>query len=1126
MKAKLILMVTLMACSAFVEAKQDKLGLTPLYWIDLNGAETQQGSEILKGDNYDGFGPLLYENISYWGRKGCFSFNDARGQKFACGTGSFTLFLVARGGNAYSSDDAIVFALGKPFASRTDSPALELVIRNPITEGSNVNSNLVAVRTWSTADAATRDVIRTTVPGCYPAYRYVPYAIVYDATTTTLKLYANGVEIASRTGDFTGFTDATCHWQVASVRGGNSTKAGAEYTGVRDCCGVTDFRYYTQALSASEVATVSADFPLCDQTGENPYYHYAFDGYLQRDRTKPAVSNICQILGQDRVCNNNYRGVPDYFSTSGHNYFNTYETDVLRGEVCAARGLANVADCRGDFWPLTNSFTLAISAMVNPPDDEKNTILFALGTRLNIVDDGSGMKTGLVLLRREKGKVGLDWWDSNNDIHTGATANLGCTDANHIHDFAIVHDRSAGTVSLFVDGTCHGTFDFAGFSNSEIGTGNRTYGSWTFSGIHGGTPSMYSGSAAHTVEEFRFYTKALTAAQLCALSDAVPAWRAGTDPSGRLAHVHYSFDGSVAVEGHGLLQDNGSVKSVAASGYRSVRGGTSQAASVLASGNYGGLFPTNRPFTLFMSADPGYFTANGCLFTIGSINSSGNGIALMARNPGEVAVGNWRSAAYPQAASVPQGAGGALHAYAVNVDPQANTVQLFVDGVAAGEPTALPHPLNNDHWQFASIHGGKIDGFALNDELYVEDFRVYVPALTTAEIAQLANAYPAWCKTDGGGARPDYWYTFTPGGSVPLGAKVLRDGSTGSYRKPVAGDSPVRDGTYACTNINVTGTSYGNAGGLELGSAFSIFLSARVKRASSDSKSGVLLGLGSQTSKDTETFAIAAESTDAVSCYSFYGTERKTLLVQAPVPGMQEDFNAYCVTWDGTTLALYLNGAAVASKATGADFTGFTSGPRWQFGGIYGNPQEFFQNGVLTLEDFRVYGRVLSAEEVAAVSAELPRWPRGALWQGGDAGAMSDPVWQVWDWSAAKYGDWSYNATLAAGANASFGDSATPLALTVSSRTKYGEIYMNRPVVLSGNAISCAALTVAEGGSLKPADVSGLLSPGRKMAVVGEGTVSGIDFTETDAYGNKSYLRNGRLYYGDGSLPGMMLLFR
>ena len=100
MKAKLILTVILMACSAIVEAKQDKLGLTPLYWIDLNGQETQQGSATLKGDNYDGFGPLLYENISYWGRKGCYSFNDARGQKFACGTGSFTLFLVARGGNA------------------------------------------------------------------------------------------------------------------------------------------------------------------------------------------------------------------------------------------------------------------------------------------------------------------------------------------------------------------------------------------------------------------------------------------------------------------------------------------------------------------------------------------------------------------------------------------------------------------------------------------------------------------------------------------------------------------------------------------------------------------------------------------------------------------------------------------------------------------------------------------------------------------------------------------------------------------------------------------------------------------------------------------------------------------
>lgn len=73
----------------------------------------------------------------------------------------------------------------------------------------------------------------------------------------------------------------------------------------------------------------------------------------------------------------------------------------------------------------------------------------------------------------------------------------------------------------------------------------------------------------------------------------------------------------------------------------------------------------------------------------------------------------------------------------------------------------------------------------------------------------------------------------------------------------------------------------------------------------------------------------------------------------------------------------------------------------------------------------------------------------------------------------------------------------------------------------------CDSLEVADGASFKPDGVASSLSPGRKIAIVTGGSVAGIDFTLTDEYGNKYYLGvDNKLYYGDGSFPGMLLLVK
>ena len=174
-----------------------------------------------------------------------------------------------------------------------------------------------------------------------------------------------------------------------------------------------------------------------------------------------------------------------------------------------------------------------------------------------------------------------------------------------------------------------------------------------------------------------------------------------------------------------------------------------------------------------------------------------------------------------------------------------------------------------------------------------------------------------------------------------------------------------------------------------------------------------------------------------------------------------------------------------------------------------------------------MWRRALSAAEVAAISAKLPRWPRGALWQGGNAGSLTDAVWQKWDWSAAAYGDWVYNTTLAAGDNAAFGESEGTLVLSGPAAIRLGELYIAKPVELNASVLQCSRLVVAEGASLKPTGVASLLSPGRKLAIVSGGVVEGIDPTVPDEYGNRYYVIDGKkLYYGDGSLPGLVVTFR
>ena len=1114
---RVLMLLSSFAAFAAFGGRQDKAGCSPLYWIDLNGEESQWGAERLTPSTGSGFKPLAYEPITYWGRSGCWKFNTAHNTNFKCGTGSFTMFVVARGGMGPKGNgtdvgvgfDSIVFCLGpKTPSDANGKEAIDLVVRNCLTNTVADAKSEAIVRVWSTDNPTPHEIIRAVVPGCYAAYRYVPYAVAYDSSTQVVTLYANGVALASSSaGAFAGFSKETCWWQVASVRGGVPGSFSKS-----NRTGITDFRYYRQLLDASQVATISSDYPLCDQTGEMPYYHYAFNGNDDNN----SVTNVSQTLGSARVRNIGENG---FRARNGRDYFYAYSCETLRDGVCAAFAFPKNACNYGDHWPLTNSFTFVLSARQGA--SYGNSVIFSLGS----AESASAASHGsLALVSRALGAIGLDTWTTGLARREGITAHLGCVDSTHYHQYAIAYDKDAGKVSLYVDGMYYGSMDHGGFDNSDA---DGIHGRWSFTVLNGAVSGLAE-NTDYAVEEFRFYTKVLTQTQLRTLSAACPEYHESSDPTGRSPRTHYSFDGEAVSTDHHLIDRYGSAiadSSFAVESYSPVRGGTSHAARMARSGTnarFGSELQTNLPFTVFISARAGRFDMNGVMFSIGA--SSVSGLALAYKDPSTIGLFKWPSTGYVCTASVDGGAFGGYHAYAFTVDPGAGTASLYVDGLLAESGACGANPAGDGHWQFAGVYGGIPSGLSGNGYADVEDFRIYVPALTAAQIATLSASYPAWRELSPTGVLPDYWYTFNAEGGVPKGARLLSTGA--AYTQFPAGDSPARDGTFACTNTAKRSHSYGAAGSISVGSQFTIFASARMKKADSG-KSGIVFGFGSPINGDAETLAFACETTNAVSLYSFPGGA-KTLLLTAPAPGMDEDFNAYVVTWDGTTLSLYLNGALAAAKTTGADFAGFTSGPKWQLGGgLYGGNVNGTVGAVCTMEDFRLYSVCFTAEQVAQESAALPRWPYGCIWEGGNSGRWGDSVWRKWDWNAAPYGDWVSGVVLPAGANARFFASDTPLALEGAASPVAGRVGIDRPIELSGAAIRCSALSLAEGASLLPQSVSGLLSPGVVLAVVPESQVEGVDTSSADEYGNRYYFTTGgRLRYGDGSEPGLRLIFR
>ena len=1092
-------------------ARADRLGRTPTYWVDLDGEQTQYGSETLAPTAGSGFRPQAYETITYWDRKGCWSFGDAHNTNFKCGTGSFTLFVVARGGCNYTDRNAVVFCLGpKTPSSANGLETIELSIRSRLAQNEAGDpKNEVIVRAWNSANTAPREIIRVAVPGCYASFRYVPYALAYDSSAQVVTLYANGVSLASSSpGEFSGFTNDTCWWQVNSVRGGLPDTAVN-----KDCVGITDFRYYRELLGAADIAAISSDYPLADQTGEMPLYHYAFNGVRHLD----SMTNLSQTLGSARLRNQN--DTYGYRARNGRDYFYGYSCETLRDGVCAAFAFPKNACNYGDYWPLTNSFTFVLSARQGA--SYGNSVIFSLGS----AESSSAASHGsLALVSRALGAVGLDTWSTDLARREGITAHLGCVDSTHYHQYAITYDKDAGKVSLFVDGMYCGSMAHGGFENSDA---DGIHGRWSFT-VPSGVVSGLAENTDYAVEEFRFYAKALTLSQLRALSAACPEWHEFSDPTGQAPRVHYSFDGEAVSTGHHLIDRYGTAvpdSSFTVDSYSPLRGGASHAARMAKTGanaRFGSELQTNLPFTVFMSARAGRFDMNGVLFSIGA--SSVGGLALAYKDPSTIGLFKWPSTGYVCTAPVDGGAFGGYHAYAFTVDPGAGTVSLYVDGLLAADGECGANPAGDGHWQFAGVYGGMPSGLSGNGYADVEDFRVYVPALTDAQVATLSALYPAWRELSPAGVVPDYWYTFSAEGGVPRGARLLSTGT--AYTQFPAGDSPARDGTFACTNTTRRSHSYGTAGSIGVGTEFTIFASARIKK-SSGGKSGVVFGLGSPANGDAETLAFAGEATNAVSLYSWPGGT-KTPLLTASIPGMDEDFNAYAVTWNGTVLTLYLNGNAVASKATGADFAGFTSGPKWQLGGgLYGGSVAGTEAAVCTMEDFRLYSVCLTAAQVAEASAALPRWPYGWIWEGGDSGSWQSSVWKGWDWTAAACGDWVTGRALPAGANARFVESSATLQLTGCAVPAAGHVQIDRPVALSGQALKCSALSVAGGASLRPAAVGGLLSPGVPIVVVPPEQVEGIDMSHVDAYGNRYYFSGlGRLRYGDGSVPGITVIVK
>ncbi|MCR5413504.1 MAG: S8 family serine peptidase [Kiritimatiellae bacterium] len=361
-----------------------------------------------------------------------------------------------------------------------------------------------------------------------------------------------------------------------------------------------------------------------------------------------------------------------------------------------------------------------------------NAVLFCIGNTA---------QNGIVLAGYGKDQVKVY-------IHSGSSAQasdiISVSNAtNQYHHYVL--NYANGTYSIYVDGT-------------EVSTQTIEQSNYKFQlgGMHGGGDShgltRVSGVA---VDDFRVYSKALTADEIAALAAEFTPWpeidTRNKDELG-LAPAHwYKFDSGL--EGIGSADDclegekNANTYSETV---EATANGNAMVTQENADNNDLALHPygtmtnaTNFAVTLSLKSVE---TTNAVLFCVG--NTAQNGIALAGYGTDQVKVYIHRASGDPgySIMNVPN-ATSQYHHYTLNYTN--GVYYVYVDGALAKSTSnanmTFTLDQSNRQFQLGGLHGG-VTGHDLTrvSGIAVDDFRVYAQSLTAAQIATLAQSFPPW----------------------------------------------------------------------------------------------------------------------------------------------------------------------------------------------------------------------------------------------------------------------------------------------------------------------------------------------------------------------------------------------
>lgn len=833
--------------------------------------------------------------------------------------------------------------------------------------------------------------------------------------------------------------------------------------------------------------TAATAWSAVDSLGKTPKYWYTFDGKI--------TSQGANGLG----CN--WDGSYSYVACRGEK----------KGWVCSASGVSGTSV----FAAGQQSFTFFVSF---DPGSVVMKHIFCLGSRASSVNLGLGVS--------HSGKFAVTRWDNtedgNNVIHRELLAAEGVP--GRLHPYAVVYDATAKTLTLYSNGVKQGSVAYEGFGGETTAKTEFQFGS-----IWGGAAKPYDqirSTDVLVVEDFRFYQEALTQDEVKTISAETPSmWDDPTaiEEMDEVPQYWYTWNGSVKSRGCSEFFPNWNVNAPAetpptpASYVDCRKGGKAGLNPTQANGNRL-IHDVGGSFTFFLSAALGSDNLS-TLFSVGGASDSVD-FALIRRSANLPELVRWNGSAQFTtmiSATVPN-SDSYVHPYCIRYDATTGKIALFADGVKLGEAdfegfTAqklLPY-------QMMGLYGGGHSGIGSSTTAVFEDFRFYRRGLSDSEVAALsAKLVCGWddfipYDTN---VRPKYWYTFTETAAVKRGLEDMKlDYSWNKKSFAPSGDCVfARKGRGAATALVSSFSEVFDTTG-----NFTLVLGARmgVKQANKDR--GILLSLGKSSSSANMALCATKNGEVLLSRWAL-SPETKRFDLVGPVSGYDlSQFHSYAITWDGTTLRLYVDGQ---EKGASVDFASPTD-KVCSFGSIYGGDCAWMDDGKFALEDFRLYSQALTADEIAKIAARFPVWPNGALvWNGGESGTwdMETANWLSWD--AANWADQSVAFT--AGASALFDTPVASLAAAAGLTASAVRFEADATLAFGANLPTVPVVTVAEGVKVVP---SGIVKREKPGIACFRGVTEAVVPENADEFGNAWYLDGTNLCYGQFA-PGMLLLLR